>query len=221
MSEALKVLKSAKVGDYLIVTLSSGVKHKLEIMDRWTRKGRNGYVSITIQWSDRPGFDKETFRLRHFLPANFASVEKQYKRKPRAKRAGMPYARTGTEAHRGGFGIPSGEDPELKRLREQVAVLMNDRDKARTSAAMFERLYQAERARQMNFGGGGSVRISADAMQFLRFSGINQFPCSAEDLKKGRVAMIGKLHPDHTQKDSNAQFVSAMRGFEELSKLVK
>lgn len=230
-SEALKVLKAAKVGAVINVTRAGRAASVYSVTDRYSKRGRGGYTRLTLTpfpntvINGSATGDTLTFRVRRVLPLDILNVEKVYKRVPKARKVGTPFARTGSEAAMGGFGRVSGEDPELKRMREENArlraethALQDAATRARQSAAMWERLYQ------MNKGvghGGGGVRVSADAMQFLRFSGISQFPCTAEELKKGRTAMSLKLHPDLTHKDSNAQFISAMRGYEELSKVVK
>jgi len=230
MDNSVKVLKAAKVGAVLNVTRAGRASAVYSVTDRYSKRGRGGYTRLTLTPFPNTVIagsavgDTLTFRLRRMLPLDIVNVQKVYKRVPRARKAGTPFARAGSEAAMGGFGKVSGEDPELKRLRDENSRLRTEAfdlnvaaRNARQNASMWERLYQMNKG--TNHGGG--VRVSVDAMQFLRFSGISQFPCNAEELKKGRGAMISKLHPDHTQKDSNAQFVSAMRGYDELSRLVK
>ena len=120
--------------------------------------------------------------------------------------------------------MPATEVLVSDALRQKVADLELQLQAARFTAERNYRLYEQARATAANVVGNanasGKVSVSKDVMQFLRFSGISEFPCSPDELKKGRVSMLLKLHPDTTGKDSNAQMVSAMRGFDHLTKLI-
>src|SRR5574337_1230528 len=118
MNEALKILKAAKVGDTLVVVSSyDGSRKTIKVVDRWTRKGRNGYVSITIEYVGGAG--RDTWRLRHFLPAGVGSVEKV--KAPRKRRE----TSVGTTTRK--VSQSSADEAYVKILREQVAKLTAER----------------------------------------------------------------------------------------------
>lgn len=197
--EILKLLKAAKEGETYKITLE-GETFIGKVTYRYGKRGRGGFTKL--EFTNESGRTKY-WKILYWVPSEILGFEKVKQPRGRTTKATPVQSVIG--------------NPDFDRVTKERDELKKQVESLRAQYVAMESLYRAAMSQRTSVG----VAISADAMQFLRFSGIEKFPCSAEELKKGRAKMVAKLHPDHTQLDSNAQFCSAMRGFEELSKLCR
>lgn len=222
-SKIIKVLRSLKKGSVFHATINS-VTSSYVVESRMSRRGCNGYIAIYVRYVGSSVGSGVRWSIAHgSLPAGITfarAIRKQRVATPRSSRGKTYVGNQPTYGKTSGSG-PSAGEAETFRLNALISDLRERLGFAQTESVKWQNLYgQLLRNPPVHASvGSRTMAISADAMQFLRFSGIDSFPCSAEELKKGRAKMVGKLHPDTTQKNSNAQFCSAMRGFDELLKL--
>lgn len=62
--------------------------------------------------------------------------------------------------------------------------------------------------------------LTPDAEFFLESGGLKVWPCSAKVLSRTRRAVLIALHPDRAGEGSEARFRSALRGFEDLARVL-
>lgn len=62
--------------------------------------------------------------------------------------------------------------------------------------------------------------LSPDAEFFLERGGVKLWPCSAKVLTRTRRAVLIALHPDRAGEGSEARFRSALKGFEDLARVL-
>jgi hypothetical protein len=89
-------------------------------------------------------------------------------------------------------------------------------ERARLLNEELERQKRASPPRQTYASPVERIRITADAMEFLRHADLREFPCTPELLRSARQRVVFALHPD---RGGNAEkFVAAMRAYDELNK---
>jgi hypothetical protein len=233
---AAKLIKSCKVGDFLYFDSEGRARNNTnrpgavgKVIIRGFKRGRRGYVRVELKidstgghhalWSDSlhdyAVIRRATvFEVHQWCRENGEEIPAK-KRKVRGPNKAKS---TSAAPNAGNSDSEKLLREEIERLRAAAAHAVTQAQIAQANERVWRNRYEVNAAKVSNYS-GGSLKITADIMQFLRFSGIGQFPCSADQLKKGRAAMALKLHPDSTQRDSNEQFCAAMRGYEALAKL--
>lgn len=162
-------------------------------------------VYVSAKRPARLGREEVSFAvLRGLLPV-------PRKRKARVERA--PASETSAK----------GAEPEARAQREETRA-KTKRARARVeSGGMggFGGLPDDAESIEPDAPAMGPRGISVDAEHFLAAAGVAHWPCTREELERGRKKALARLHPDHAGEGSATAFHQAVRGHGELARMLE